>query len=484
MDGLRVTQGLSESIDQSGMTTWLSEESNRNKRSKSVGTESQFSDRIPKLEEVSSPQTKAKSSKWSKVKEAFKWERSPSEPLQSAMSTFDDVTTCELKHKFEMMTSSSSEELPSEIYNFDDHPFEIYLQRSSSVSDCYNNAGGLKSLDDEPRRHSLTNLDDKIECHEDYNEGGKQNKSTWCKVKSMIYTRRESIKKKNNSKSESLEISKHDAEPTSMPLSTASDYEFLDDIADLDTLPMEELSHTNLNKKRNSVTPSKQSRENYKNKKGKRQTPPELVLSNHEFMDDMRIYSQSLSPLNCSNETDAQNCKSYLAPRRDAEDTSHSLPSSPNKTSEVFFYDDHILLEASKNNQEFKGSADYRDVASYETLDVDNEIQRNYEQLKRSLSEEFNKKMNSWGQKKTSKDGSEGRPVDTDKHLSAEFRKKLDEWQKMKRTVEAPGAADEIVLSEQPSQDTDFKRKIDPWHRPKDKGKVISAKLIPPHFDL
>ena len=32
------------------------------------------------MDHLASPRTKAKLSKWSKVKEAFKWERSPSEP--------------------------------------------------------------------------------------------------------------------------------------------------------------------------------------------------------------------------------------------------------------------------------------------------------------------------------------------------------------------------------------------------------------------
>merc|ERR1711892_16043 len=453
---------LPEMLNQSGhsgLSTWLSEESNRNKRCKSVGTESQFSDRMPKLEDVSSPRTKAKLSKWSKVKEAFKWERSPSEPLPSTMSTFDESTTSELKHKFEIMISSSSEELPSEIYNFDDRPYEIYLPRSSSVSDCYNNVGEIKTLHDQPRRHSLTSFDEKMESHEEYGEDGKANKSTWYKVKNMIYTRRESLKKKTNNKHES-ERSKHDTDPTSMPLSTASDYEFIEEIADIEPSPIEEISLSRL--KRNSMTPKSQLGEKSKPNKFKRQTPPELVLSNHEFLDDPRVYSHSLSPLNCSNDNDILTSKKlYLSPKHEGEETSHSLPSSPNKNSDVFFYDDHILLEASKNNQEFQGS-DYRDLASQDTLDADNEIQRNYEQLKRSLSEEFNKKMSGWGQKKTSRDGSDGRSIDSNKHLSVEFRKKLDEWQKRKRTVEASAVDDENEFPEQ--------------HTSKDKGSSFGGK--------
>ena len=58
--------------------TWLAETSNDggtvpSARCRSVGTESQFSDKIPKLEEVSSPHLKSKFRKWGKMKEAFKY---------------------------------------------------------------------------------------------------------------------------------------------------------------------------------------------------------------------------------------------------------------------------------------------------------------------------------------------------------------------------------------------------------------------------
>ena len=57
--------------------------------------------------------------------------------------------------------------------------------------------------------------------------------------------------------------------------------------------------------------------------------------------------------------------------------------------------------------------------------------------------------MNSWGQKKSSRDGSDARS--DDKHLSVEFRKKLEEWQKRKRTTEASDAiefADQNISNE------------------------------------
>ena len=51
--------------------------------------------------------------------------------------------------------------------------------------------------------------------------------------------------------------------------------------------------------------------------------------------------------------------------------------------------------------------------------------------------------MTHWGQKKLSKESSDGRSGGgggggaDDRQLSAEFRKKLDEWQKMKGSVDA-----------------------------------------------
>ena len=149
---------------------------------------------MPRLEELSSPRTKAKLSKWSKVgprsievlsipqvKEAFKWERSPSEPPLSGMvQGMGEEQYSEIKQKFQIITSSSSsEELPSDIYNFDDHPLEICLQRrssflpifhitnllqpydllpSSSVSECFASTTSFRGLEAEQRRHRWRTL--------------------------------------------------------------------------------------------------------------------------------------------------------------------------------------------------------------------------------------------------------------------------------------------------------------------------------------
>ena len=113
------------------------------------------------------------------------------------------------------------------------------------------------------------------------------------------------------------------------------------------------------------------------------------------------------------------------------------------RSDSVFFYDDHILPDSAKLEQH---SAESIEPANH---DADLEIQKHYEDLKRSLSEEFNKKMTHWGQKKLSKESSDGRSGAgggggaggaggaDDRQLSAEFRKKLDEWQRMKGSVDA-----------------------------------------------
>ena len=134
--------------------------------------------------------------------------------------------------------------------------------------------------------------------------------------------------------------------------------------------------------------------------------------------------------------------------------TSHSLPSSPHRTADsevrgdlvmrssheivhyqVFFYGDSMAASPSKgdhHSDQLNVSTDSRDIDQIEAV---REIQKDYEQLKRSLSEEFNKKMSAWGQKKSSRDGG-CQSVTDESQLSADFRKKLEEWQRMKRTNE------------------------------------------------
>ena len=326
------------------MCDWNTD-ANCQERSQSVGTESHTSERMPRLEELvagsdpariprhtdqlASPRTKAKLSKWSKVKEAFKWERSPSEPPMSGMGygmpmPKEEETYREIKQKFELITSSSSsEELPSDIYNFDDHPLEICLQRSSSVSDCFASSSTFRGLEEEQRRHSLTNLEAKAEEQRAEVEGKKTSKSTWCRVKNMLYTRRDSIKNKRPSrKSLSSDLSKQEAEAPglSKSLSMAS-FELVSKAGDGSSdsaLWLKELdaaigaSEVWRDEPVEGGPPQGRSdlstifriifktvpRHEVGGRERKKR-PPELVLTHHQFTDDMRDYSQSLSPLGC-----------------------------------------------------------------------------------------------------------------------------------------------------------------------------------------
>ena len=312
-------------------------EANCQERSQSVGTESHTSERMPRLEELggsdariprldhlASPRTKAKLSKWSKVKEAFKWERSPSEPPMAGMGygmamPKEEETYREIKQKFELITSSSSEELPSDIYNFDDHPLEICLQRSSSVSDCFASSSTFRGLEEEQRRHSLTNLEAKAEEQRAEVEGKKTSKSTWCRVKNMLYTRRDSIKNKRPSrKSLSSELSKQEADAPglSKSLSMAS-FELVSkggDGSSDSALWLKELDAaigasevwreapvesgpTQGRFDPSTCFPMISILRHEVGGRERKKRPPELVLTHHQFTDDMRDYSQSLSPL-------------------------------------------------------------------------------------------------------------------------------------------------------------------------------------------
>ena len=139
----------------------------------------------------------------------------------------------------------------------------------------------------------------------------------------MIYTRRESLKKKSQ-KTDSPGFEKLQPEPRTV--STGSDYEFLDDITNDVHL------HRDEGKTEPAGEKSKQKCQQT------RQTPPDLVLSNHDLIDPAaRLFSQSLNSISCAAaaSSSSQAGNSLAAPRRGEEQTSHSLPSSPHKNSEV-----------------------------------------------------------------------------------------------------------------------------------------------------
>ena len=391
-------------------------------RCPSVGTESQVSDKIPRLEEVAtvSPRMKQRSGgKWGRMKDAMKWERSPSDmsqPQLSLVSPASEVFYDDIKQRFAIaLSSSSSSEACPTSSDPNLHFNESSLQRCSSVADHLNIKSVHHSSGTIKRRHSLTNLKDESLRSE------KKEQSTWLKVKNLIYNpnRTDSLKKKS--------VDKNDA----MMMSSPSDNEFVDEAT-----------------KNEEVTRGK-----CKN--------PSLIFCNPDLL-DTKQYSQSLSSM----KTDATTDTNLLSPK--SGEKGHSLPSSPRHDSdEVFFADDKIS----------QNITDPLDIStdSRETNQL-SEIQRDYEQLKRSLSEEFNKKMSAWsGQKKSSRDGA-CQSVTDESQLSADFRKKLDEWKRMKASNDGAVAGDDVVVQLHPSEqqqqrssDTDFPTMF-PWHKPKDRG--------------
>ena len=367
-------------------------------RSRSVGTESQMSDKIPRLEEVSSPVSTG--AKRKPYRRQGKVRKTNSKTLVTSPISVEDSRTSEMmKQKFALMTSSSSDELPGVQYS--DHYYEEAeersLQRSSSVSNLKNqlptSAVNLR------RRHSLDSINDS----ESAKNGKKEQASTWVKVKKMISNRRESFKR-------------------------------------------------NVHDFPESPQPYKQPSKKIKSKN------PELVFC-HPDLYENRVFSQSLNSIKTDkNKIDT----SLLSPKMTGDEMSHSLPSSPrgNPDSEMFFYEDKMLSESKKDTLNI--STDSRDTEQHETV---SEIQNEFEQLKRSLSEEFNKKMSAWGQKKSTREGG-CQSVTDESQLSAEFRKKLEEWQRIKGSNEVSNN-DVTVQLHQDRSEMEFPSFL--WHRPKDK---------------
>lgn len=93
--------------------------------------------------------------------------------------------------------------------------------------------------------------------------------------------------------------------------------------------------------------------------------------------------------------------------------------------------------------------------------------------------------MTAWGQKKSSKEGRYHQPVTHESQLSSDFKKKLDEWQRIKQNNEISNDDALVQMHGDRSQELefpmfDFRKKIDPWHKPKDKCPKPSEKPATP----
>ena len=316
--------------------SWLAESSGG--RCVSVGAESQHSqvsEKIPRLEEISVSRL---------GKHRRERERAHRDIFQPPLSPAEDSVASEVKQKLALLTSSSSEELLSEVFNIDDNMYDSTLQRSSSVSDYL--ASGDPSVYLPRRRHSLTTLKDDPEPGGDQKEEPSETTpTTWLKVKNILYKRRESLKKKSFSK----EVERNETKNKSTTVSSPSDCEFIDIIR-----PTPEQSEPSAS----SSIPSK--------KKAKSKNP-ELGFCNPDLLESKQ-FSQSLNSIKVdSTSTD----NTLLSPKRAGEETHcHSLPSSPRagkNTEDVFFYEEDLSQEHG-GTPNLNISADSRDFQQMEAV--------------------------------------------------------------------------------------------------------------------
>lgn len=265
------------------------------------------------------------------------WDRSQQDNIQ--LSPLDDSVASEVKQKLALLTSSSSEELlSSEVFNIDDNLYDN-LQRSSSVSEYINSAETAVYV--KRRRHSESTAtmqgDNQAEEKEE-----QQSESTWLKVKNILYKRRESLKKKSFSKEADVVDVKKKSDCVSSP-----DCQFIDMIS----RPTEP----------NVLSEHKSSLHTKKKTKTKN---PELAFCNPDLLES-KVFSQSLNSIKVDS---ASNDSNLLCPKRNGEDTCHSLPSSPRLNSEdVFFYEDDIMQDP-HGTSNLNISVDSRDFQQMEAV--------------------------------------------------------------------------------------------------------------------
>lgn len=103
-----------------------------------------------------------------------------------------------------------------------------------------------------------------------------------------------------------------------------------------------------------------------------------------------------------------------------------------------------------------------------ESRRIQDEIQRNYRQLQKKLSLEFNDKLKEWEKAKAVNSniaaGSHGRSDGTaDEHKDQAFLKKMEEWQRIKALP--PRTAQNVQMIREENLAPEFKKKLEEWQK-------------------
>ena len=146
-------------------------------------------------------------------------------------------------------------------------------------------------------------------------------------------------------------------------------------------------------------------------------------------------------------------------------------------------------LEPARSKGTLREPRDQFAKEALEWQNIQGEIQRNYEMLQRSLSQEFHRKMQLWERQRQER-GDPGSPSHlsgvNEAALPADFRRKYEAWQRRRGHQQAESQPstgssagpyhDEYLFPQSFShQDHDnlppeFRRKLEAWERMKDKG--------------
>ncbi|XP_066994482.2 serine-rich adhesin for platelets [Anabrus simplex] len=508
---------------------------------------------------------KAKVSKWTKVKEAFRWEKAAvpdaheddrflrvppvsGDGDSSSAGSSGHSPVGEYSLALPLSSSSSSEDFDLDI-NFADILAELGPQRSASATDS---TGGR--LVQDARRLSLSNMPEEedasrrsksldgdatiagvlINRNFSSKDGkGKAHKTPWGKVKNIIQTRKDSLKKRHR-KGDHSTTSDHEEDTEPPPLIDPSDGEATPEgkcqfecsrdgnkrhLCKTCLSGVDCKTSRRLTPMLTLTLPSSEELRSLPNASGKPPPSPQTEDRHHKTSTVSKSSSHSHSTAEDPPVLKADCCKrqtsnsagtsppvhrratskwtkvkkAFLtsAPGRREDDgsgrISSSVPSSPNRNSSFLYEVDADEMD----------SGDAEEGLPSDPSKVKAEIQRNYEELQQKLSLEFHKKLNEWEHMKTASSSAvpslggarSGGGVTDESYLHHDkgFRRKMEEWERMKSSHGQGNAVsrnrDSLALQPLEDLSPDFRKKLQEWEKMK---KVLPTGRdeppVPPHF--